>query len=98
MKNLRLNIQHLVADYSEEVIKTIDIETKISVLKVAWVTRLSDDNIHPWKIIPTIMFTNFGGINNVFLYNFKASKQCKLKVSRLIKFYQELIQLCSQVR
>ena len=69
----------------------MDIKTKISALKRAWVTRLIDDNFHPWKIIPTILFTNFGGIKNVFHYNFKASKQCGSKVSRLPTFYQELI-------
>ena len=36
-------------------------------------------------------------IKNVFHYNFKASKQCRSKVSRLPKFYQELIQLWSEV-
>ena len=75
----------------------IDIKTKLSALKVAWVTRLLDDNFRPWKIIPTILFTTFGGINNVFHHNFKASKQCRSKVSRLPKFYQELIQLWLEV-
>ena len=65
--------------------------------KVAWVTRLLDDNFHPWKIMPTILFTNFGGINNVFHHNFKASKQCRSKVRGLRKFYQELVQLWSEV-
>ena len=86
-----------VADHSEGGYKDIDIKTKIGALKVAWVTRLSDDNFHPWKIIPVILFTNFGGIKNVFHYNFKASKQCRLEVSRLPKFYQELTQLWSEV-
>ena len=49
------------------------------------------------KIITTLLFTKFGGINNVFHNNFKASKQCRSKVSRLPKFYQELIQLWSEV-
>ena len=47
--------------------------------------------------MPTIIFTNFGRINNVFHHNFKAAKQCRSKVSRLPKFYQELIQLWSEV-
>ena len=36
-------------------------------------------------------------INNVLHHNFKASKQCRSKVSRLPKFYQKLIQLWSEV-
>ena len=86
-----------VADYSEGGYKDIDIKTKINALEVSWVTRLSDDNFHPWKIIPTILFTSFGGTKNVFHYNFKALKQCMSKVSRLPKFYQEVIQLWSEV-
>ena len=54
-----------------------------------------DDNFHPWKIIPTLLFTNFGRIN-VCHHNFIASKQCRSKVSRFPKFYQELIQLWSE--
>ena len=83
--------------HSEGGYKDIDIKTKLSALKVAWVTRLLDDNFHPWKIIPTKLFTTFGGINNIFHQNFKASKQCRSKVNRLPKFYQELIQLWSEV-
>ena len=96
IKNLTLNIQHQLQIISKEVIKTLTLKP-ISALKVAWVTRLLDDNFHPWKIIPAILFTNFGGINNVFRHNFRASKQCRSKVSRLPKFYQELIQLWSEV-
>ena len=62
-----------------------------------WVTKLLDDNFHPWKIIPTILFATFGRINNIFHHNFKASKQCRSKVNKLPKFYQELIQLLSKV-
>ena len=96
MNNKKHKIKHSasVADYSEGGYKDIDIKTKLSALKVAWVTRLLEDNFHPSKVIPTILFTNFGGINNVFHHNFKASKQCISKVSR---FYQELIQLWSEV-
>ena len=74
--NKKPKIKHstLVAEYSEGGYKDIDTETKISALKVAWLTGLLDDNFHPSKIIPTILFTNFGGIKNVFYDNFKASK------------------------
>ena len=76
--NKKPKIKHstLVADYSEGGYKDTDIKTKLSALKVAWVTRLLDDNFRPWKIIPTIPLTTYGGINNVFHHNFKASKQC----------------------
>ena len=97
--NKKSKIKHstLVADYSEGGYNDIDITTKLSALKVAWVTRLLDDNFHPWKMITTKLFTTFGGISNIFHQNFKASEQCRSKVNRLPKFYQELIQLWSEV-
>ena len=97
--NKKPKIKHstLVVDYSEGGYKDIDIRTKLTALKVAWVTKLLDDNFHPWKIIPTILFTTFGRINNIFHYNFKGSKQCRSNINRLHKFYQELIQLWSEV-
>ena len=97
--NKKPKIKHstLVADYSEGGYKDIDIRTKLTALKVAWVTKILDDNFYPWKIIPTILFATFGGINKIFHHNFKASKQCRSKVNKLPKFYQELIQLWSEV-
>ena len=97
--NKKPKIKHstLIADYSKGGYKDIDIKTKLTALKVAWVTRLLEDNFHPWKIIPTILFTTLSGINNVFHRNFKASKQCRSKVSRLPKFCQALFQLWSEV-
>ena len=46
--NKKPKIKHstLIADYSEGRYKDVDIETKISVLKVTWVKRLSDSNFH----------------------------------------------------
>ena len=64
----------LIADYSEGGYKDVDIETKISALKVTWVKRLSDSNFHSWKIIPTILFSSIGGFKFVF--------HSKLKLSR----------------
>ena len=97
--NKKPKIKHStsVADYSEGGYKDIDIRTKLTALKVASVTKLLDDNFHLWKIIPTILFATFGGIKNIFHHNFKASKQCRSKVNKLPKFYQELIQLWSKV-
>ena len=58
--NKKPKIKHSAsaADYSEGGYKYIDIKTKISALKVAWV------------IIPTIMFTSFGGDKQRFSSQF----------------------------
>ena len=47
--NKKPKIKHStsVADYSEEGYKDIDIRTKLTALKVGWVTKLLDDNFHP---------------------------------------------------
>ena len=97
--NKRPKIKHStsVADYSEGGHKDIDIRTKLTALKVAWVTKLLDDNFHPWKIIPTILFTTFGGINNAFHYNFKATKQCRSNLNRLPKFFSRTYSAGSEV-
>ena len=67
--NKKPKIKHstLVAGYSEGGYKDTDIRTKLTALKVAWVTKLLDDNFSSLEIIPTILFTTFGGINKVFI-------------------------------
>ena len=57
----------LIADYCEGGYKDIDINSKISALKVTWVTRLLDTNFHPWKIIPKILFLTIGGLEICFI-------------------------------
>ena len=42
----------LIADYVEGGYIDIDIETKMSSLKVIWIKKLMDDNFHAWKAIP----------------------------------------------
>ena len=95
----RPKIKHstLIADYSEGGYKDVDIATKISALKVPWVTRLLDNNFHHWKVIPNLLFLNVGGLKTIFHYNLKLSKYCRQKVSRFPKFYRELVQIWSKV-
>ena len=96
--NRKPKIKHstLIADYSEGGYD-VDIETKISALKVTWVKRLSDSNFHSWKIIPTILFSSIGGLKTVFHSNLKLSRQCKVTVNTFPKFYQELVQIWANV-
>ena len=62
--NKKPKIKHctLIADYSKGEYKDVDIETKISALKVTWVQRFLNSNFHSWKIIPTILFSGIGGL------------------------------------
>ena len=77
--------------------KDVDIETKISALRVTWVKRLPGSNFHSWKIIPTILFSSIDGFKIIFHSNLKLSRQCKLLVNKFPKFYQELVHLWSNV-
>ena len=94
--NKKPKIKHstMIADYSEGGYKDVDIETKISALKVTWKRHL-DSNFHSWKIIPTILFSSTGGLKIVFHSNLKLSRQCKLMVNIFPKFHQELVHLWS---
>ena len=59
----RPKIEHptLISDYKDGGYKDIDIETKISSLKVKWVSRLLDDNFHT----KPIFFKSRGQQNNL---------------------------------
>ena len=59
--------------------------------------RLSDSNFHSWKMIPSILFSDIGGLKIVFHSGLKFSKQCKLIINEFPKFYQELVHLWSNI-
>ena len=56
-----------------------------------------DTNFHPWKIIPSQIFSEVGGAKIIFHFNFKLSKQCPLQGKNLPKFYNELVRSWSDV-
>ena len=95
----RPKIKHstLIADYKDGGYKDIDIETKISSLKVKWVSRLLDDNFHPWKIIPNLFFSRAGGNKTIFHFNLQLSEACLAKIKSFLLFYQQLIQIWAKV-
>ena len=95
--NKRPKIKHstLIASYSEGGYNDIDINTKLSSIKVSWVTRLIDDNFHPWKIIPSKVFSVFGGTNIIFHTNKFLSLHCRKNVDKIPSFYRDLVYLWS---
>ena len=40
----------------------MDIATQFNALKMIWLRRLLDNNYHPWKLIPTKLFSPLGGV------------------------------------
>ena len=87
----RPNIKHptLIADYAEVEYKDIDIETKLSSLKVIWIKMLIDENFHAWKAIPMAWLSD-NGSTQIFNENFKPSQYLLHKLSHLPQFYREL--------
>ena len=82
-----------MADYGEGGYQHIDIKSKISALKVTWVTRLLDTNFHQWKTIPNMLFSNIGGLKIMFHSNLNLLNYFTSQIKRYPKFYQNLIQL-----
>ena len=97
--NKKPKIKHstLIADYEDGGYKDIDIKSKILSLKVSWISKLLDTNFHLWKIMPNQIFSEVGGANIFFHFNFKLSKQCPLQGKNLPKFYNELVRTWSDV-
>ena len=83
----------LIADYCEGGYKDVDIENKTAALKIRWVTKLLDSNIHPSEIISNMLFSDIGGTRALFHQNLQLLKQCLAKIKKYPKFYQELIQI-----
>ena len=90
----RPKIKHsiLIADYSEGGYKNADIKSKLMSLKLIWIKRLLDDNLHTWKHLSKIFLVPLGG---VFLFhsNLSLSDRCLHAFKKLPTFYQELINL-----
>ena len=86
--NKKPKIKHstLIANYCEGGYKDIDIKAKLTSLKVTWITRLLDNNFHPWKVIPNYLFSNIGGIIIIFHFNLQVSKHCLSKIKKFPNF------------
>ena len=97
--NKRPKIKHstLTASYSEGGYNDIDINTRLSSIKVSWVTRLMDDNFHPWKIIPSKIFSMLGGTNIIFHNHTFLSLRCHKNVDKIPRFHRDLVYLWQNV-
>ena len=96
-KHPKIKHSTLIASYSEGGYNDIDINTKLSSIKVSWVTRLMGDNFHPWKIIPSKIFSVFGGTNIIFHTNKLLPLRCRKKVDKISSFYRDLVYLWQNV-
>ena len=62
-----------------------------------WVSRLLDENFHPWKIIPNLYFSMVGGNKTIFHFNLRLSEACWAKIKKFPLFYQHLAQIWAKV-
>ena len=86
----------LFGDYAEEGLKNVDINTKLKAMKLTWVRRLSDDNYHPWKVLPREYLTLPNG-DSVFHRNFESNPLLLRKLNSLPTFYKDLLRYWSEV-
>ena len=82
----------LIGDYSEGGMKDIDIKAKLESLRIQWVKRLTNNNFHSWKIIPTVLLKDVGGVS-LFHSNLALSDACKLKIDNYPEFYKSVVHL-----
>ena len=93
----------MIGDYAEDGLKDIDIESKLLSIKISWVRRLKDSNVHPWKELATYFLLPLGG-DSVFQSNLSLAPSLKAKCESLPTFYSEVIKLwekfsvCSKLR
>ena len=95
---LRAKIKHcsIIADNKEGGYKDVDISSKLLAMKISWIKRFLDDNFHPWKILPTWLFSCLGG-SSIFHYNIELGEKSSLIVNTFPSFYQELIELWCKI-
>ena len=74
----------------------MDIATQFSALKMIWIRRLLDNNYHPWKLIPTKLFSPLGSVT-FFHSNLKLADSSLRLVKTLSTFYQELANLWANI-
>ena len=84
-----------IADYSEGGLKSVDIESKLKTMKLAWVKKLSDNNDHLWKIIPSNCFILPNG-ESIFHRNFRSNVSFNLEISKLPLFYKKTVEFWSE--
>ena len=84
-KTPKIGHSTLIADYSESGLKSVGIQSKLKAMKLTWVKRLSDNNDHPWKIIPSNCFT-LPNDESIFHRNFRSNVSFDLEMSKLPLF------------
>ena len=67
-------------------------KAKLESLRIQCVKRLVNNNFHSWKIIPTVLLKDVGGVS-LFHSNLALSDSCKLKSDNYPEFYKSIVHL-----
>ena len=92
----RPNIKHstLIADYSKGGLKDIDITSKFKSLHLSWISRLFDDNFHPWKNIPLFYYNTLSSNTSLFNPNLHIPMNLTQNIpefyKRILKYWCEV--------
>ena len=71
-KKPKIKHSTMIANYEDGGLRDIDISTKIKALQLSWLRRLHDNNFHPWKIIPSFLFSKISVFGkDMFFPNFQ---------------------------
>ena len=72
--------------------KDIHMKAKLESLQLQWVKRLTNNNFHSWKTIPSFLLKDVGGVS-LFHSNLALSYACKLKIDNYPEFYKSIVDL-----
>ena len=83
----------LIGDYSEGGLKNIDIQAKMSSLRLAWIRRIFNNSFHPYKVIPLHLFSFLKENGYLFFPNINFQS---IEISNYPKFYINLLKEWTQ--
>ena len=82
----------MIGNFENGGLKDIDIECKLKALKLSWIKRLLDSNLHPWKTLAAKLLESVRGIK-IFHSNLSISRECQKVFTSLPTFYKQLIEI-----
>ena len=89
-KKPKIKHSTLIGNYEDGGLRDIDICSKIKALQLSWLKRLHDNNFHPWKIIPTYLFSKMSVFGkDMFFPNLKLDTSGFFY--KLPMFYQNIL-------
>ena len=93
-KKAKVKHSTLISDYKDGGLRDIDINCKIKALQLSWLRRFFDSNYHPWKNIPSHIFSKISPCSSLFYPNFMLNATVDVKIP---VFYSNILSFWSEV-